>query len=98
MIVPRHGFSVHPAEVPCVAPSIAPSIGIEDFPVPAEFWHSDSVMFEKHRWAVGGNNKEIVALFRAPKERENAGIRVIAINPLEPCPVEVHLVERGFPR
>src|SRR5262249_49232744 len=55
-----------------------------------------AVISAYHRRRVENDDHKIVWLTAAAKERQNAAIAVIAVDPLEAGPIEIHLMESRF--
>ena len=68
-------------------------VRIQNLDVIALCRHADAIVMTHFRRKVADDNNEFATVFRAAKEGNNAVLIVIAVDPLEPIPLEVHLPE-----
>src|SRR5213082_1008798 len=83
------------ASIAEVATGVQARIGIQDLPPWTPSWHAHPVLIPGHRRAVA-HDDNVTSTPTASEKSEDAIFVVVRLEPLEPGPVEVHLVERGI--
>src|SRR3989304_3623145 len=81
-----------------VAPPASPvdgRIAVEHFPPEAAAGSAHPVVRARHRGEVTGREDDSIRRLALPDQAQDAGLGVIAVNPLEARRVAVKLVERG---
>jgi len=92
----RNRIGCETSEIADVGATVDGSVGVENFGVEAGLWDADEVAFADDWSGVHDDGEKIGGIFSAPKERENAVVGVIGVEPFEPVPVEIDLMERGL--
>ncbi len=85
------------AQIAYVGSAVPLRISVYRFPVKSQLRHAYAVVFAHDGRAVGDHDHEIFVVFPATQERKHAGIRIVAVQPLEAVPVEVHFMQGRFP-
>src|SRR2546427_3631252 len=93
---PGLGFGAYSAEIADVRATVGSRVGAEDFTVEAGLRQADAVVLADDRRAVQDDHKKIIGIFSAAKEGKDAVVRIVAVDPFEAAPVEIHLMERRF--
>ena len=89
-------LGVDAAEIAYIASAVPLRIGVQDLPIKSRLGHAHAVGIALDRREIGDHQNEIARIFCTTQERKHARIGVIAIDPLKPVPVEIHLVKRGL--
>src|SRR5262249_18851341 len=90
---PGHRLGLDATVIPHVAAAVYGCIGVEHFAVKARFGDAYAVGLADDRCEVGHHDKDVLGVLRAAEEGKHARIGVIAIDPLKPVPIEIHLME-----
>ena len=85
-----------PALVADVGAAVVGSVGVENFFVKTGARDADDVSFADHGSGVQDYDEEVIGIRAEAEERQNTVVAVVAVNPFETLPVEVHLVESRF--
>ena len=91
-------FRMDTAEIADAGAAVICGIGIEDFLVKAWFRNADAIVAADDGGGVENDNQKIIAIAGASDERDDAAVGVVAINPFEASPFEIHFVKSGFGR
>jgi len=90
----RNTIGCETSEIADVGATVDGSVGVENFGIKAGLWDADEVTFANDRSGVHDDGEKIGGIFSAPKERENAVVGVVGVQPFEPAPVEIHFMQR----
>src|SRR5258707_240834 len=86
-------FGVEAAEIADAGASVVCGVGVEDFLVEAADRDADAVIATDDWRGIQDDDEKIFVISRAPYERNDAVVAVVAIDPLETRPFEIYFVE-----
>ncbi len=81
-----HGGGLSAAHVAGVRAAIVGGVGIQDFLVEARLRDPDAIARADDRSCVQHDDEQVLRIFAATHEREDAVIGVVAVKPLKPMP------------
>lgn len=83
-------------EIADAGAAVVCGIGVENFLIEASFGNADAIATADDGRGVENHDEKIFAIAGTADKGENAAVGVVAVNPFETRPFEVHLVERGL--
>src|SRR6476659_11238571 len=89
-------LGIQAAGVADVSSAVNRGIRIQQLGVQASMWNTDSIAVPRHRRKVTHAQNMVVRVAALPEKRDNRIGRVMEVHPLEPLPVMVDVMERGF--
>src|SRR5712692_2504220 len=90
---PGDWLSRNAAEVTGVAAAEGGGIGVQQFAVKTRLGHTHTIVLAHDRGEVGNYHQEIFGVSGAAEERKHARVGIVAVQPLEAVPVEIHLMQ-----
>src|SRR5207237_9397003 len=95
-VLPVDGCTRHVLLVLYTAPAIARGIAIDDFIVLPRVWYAHPVAVARHRGEIAHKHERLMLFLALAHKGRNAIIRVMHINPGEPCRVIIKQAQRRF--
>ena len=80
-------------DVTDVGASIVGGVGIQNFSIVTGVGNAEAIAGTDDRSVVEYDDDEVVGIFAAANEGEDAVVGVVGINPFETVPVELHLMQ-----
>ena len=90
------GFGVDASEVAYARAAVVGGVCVKNFFVEAAFGDADAIVAADDGSGVQQDDQKVFAVTGAADERDNAVVAVVAIDPFEPRPFEIDLMEGGF--
>ena len=84
------------AHVADVRTAVVGGVGVQDFLVEAGTWDAETIATADDGRGVDNGDDQVLGIFSAADEGENAVVGIIGVNPFESVPVKFDLMERGF--
>ena len=89
---PRHRLGHYAAAIAEVAAAIALAIRIEKFAIVSWLGDAYAVSFVRNRREICNYHDELFGIFGAAHKGKNAGGGIVAVDPIEAVPIEVHFM------
>jgi len=90
----RNRIGAESAEVAHVRTAVNGGVAVEYFGVKTRLGDTDEVAFANDGSCVHDDDEEVGRIFTTANERQDAVVGVVRVQPLEPLPVEIDLMER----
>ncbi len=91
--MPRNRCRCYSSQIAVTTASVFWRIAIQELSPEARHRHPDPVVAVSDRSEVTGNQYRVTAGAPLANQADHAVLNIIAVNPLEACPLEVHLIE-----
>src|SRR5712692_11247251 len=89
-------FRLHAAQIAYVASAVVRLVCIHQLSIISRLGHSDAIRLPYDRSKVGCDHQKVPRMPGSPQKTQHARIGIVAIDPLEALPIEVHFMQRAL--